>query len=223
MQYFFRFVENNRVFSTGCIINVMEYGQDIILFVSLCVLAGGIFLQLGWRFFSAVHSFFDDDRLLFASRTLFFLGILFIVGWYAYLVYAQYAAWRDAGPPTNFLVPPYQGIGYVLWYEFIRFGLYYVFSACAAVLLLFSSLYYNKIFGGRFLESGEPYLGALAVFLLGNPAWGYLWIYYLAAVLVAGVLGSLITSRTLDRGESFSLFFLWLPLAIAGIIIVSII
>lgn len=196
----------------------MEYEPNIIFYVSLGLLVAALLFQVRRKFFFSEDDARGDRQSLLVSRLLFVVALLFVVGWYCYLVYAQYIAWQKAGPPMSFLVPPHQSITYVLWYHYIRFGLYYSFSAAAALILLFGALYYDKTFGGRFFEPGEPYLAALSVLLLGNHAWGYLWIYYLAGVFLVGLVGSFVLNQVLKRNERFSLFFLWLPLAIAGIL-----
>lgn len=193
----------------------MGYQQNIVFWVSLGLLVVGFALQLIRRF--RVLDI-PDNQFASLARLLFFLGIVFIAGWYCYLVYAQYAVWRAAGPPASFLVPPHRSIAYVFWYHYIRFGLYYSLSLAVSVLLLRGSLFADRIFGQRFFEPGEPYLAAVAVFLLGNAAWGYRWVYYIVAVLAVGLAGSFVLNRVLKRDEPFSFFYVWLPLAIAGII-----
>lgn len=44
----------------------------------------------------------------------------------------------------------------------------------AALLLLVLADRLNIKFKKRFFEDEEPYLGALAVFILGNPNWNYI-------------------------------------------------
>lgn len=197
----------------------MEYGTTTIFFVSLGILSAALLWQLLLRYNVSWGKRMDDRLRKRGARLFLALGALFLVGWFLFLVIAQYGAWRNAGPPMSYLVPPYQSIGYVVWYHFTRFGLYYAFSGIAALIFLAGALYYDSVFEGRFFEPGEPYFAALAVMLLGNPAWGYLWVYYLGAVLLAGGIGSFIVGRR-NRNEPFSLYFLWFPLAIAGIMVV---
>lgn len=99
--------------------------------------------------------------------------------YWLYLTYAQYIAWRDGGPPLSYFVPPYKSPLYVIGYHFIRFGLYYLLSFTASVAFLVWTKRANRRFGYRFFENEEPYLGALAIFLLGFPEWRFAWLYYL--------------------------------------------
>lgn len=106
-------------------------------------------------------------------------AVLFIIGYYGYLTYGQYLLWRS-GPPTIFFLPPYRGIGYLFGYHLTRFLLYYIVSLIIGVGLILLAHYGNKKFGEKFFDAEEPYLGALAIFLLGNRAWlsGFAWIFY---------------------------------------------
>lgn len=151
-------------------------------------------------------------------RTIFWTSVAFVSFYYLYLVYAQYMVWRDGDELTKFLVPPYRSIFYVFGYYFIRFGLYYLISLAAALFLLWGAKYFNQKYDFRFFEDEEPYLGALAVFLLGNPTWNYAWIYYLASLLAVAVILSLVKGHFRKRRERLSLRFLWLPVAILVIL-----
>ncbi len=139
--------------------------------------------------------------------------------YYFYLVYTQYLAWRDGGELLQRLVPPYGSITYVFGYHFTRFALYYLVSFLVAILFLYTASYFNKKYGYLFFENEEPYLGAIAVFLLGLPLWRYAWIYYLIAVLAVAVIGSLVMNHLLKKSERFSLRYLWLPAALSVIIV----
>jgi len=161
----------------------------------------------------------DKNKRIY--RNIFFFAVLAVFLYYFYLVYAQYIAWRDGGELLKRLVPPYQSITYVFGYHFIRFALYYLISLLVATAFLSAASYFNRKFGYRFFESEEPYLGALAIFLLGDPRWRYAWIYYLIALLILAVSGSLVVSHWLKKSERFSLYWLWLPTAILVILIES--
>src|SRR3989338_8892664 len=158
----------------------------MIFWVSLCFLIFALGLQILRRFF-----LLNEKKLVsfLRARPVFygflksiaygnklvapglFLGVvLFIIGWYGYLTYSQYLLWRS-GPPTIFFLPPYRGIGYLFGYHLTRFLLYYIVSLIAGGGLILLARYGNKKFGERFFRSEEPYLGALAIFILGNRAW----------------------------------------------------
>ncbi|HXF44177.1 MAG TPA: hypothetical protein VNK70_01805 [Candidatus Paceibacterota bacterium] len=161
-------------------------------------------------------------RISSVSKNAFWGAFVVLVFYYFYLVYGQYLAWRDGGEILKHLVPPYRSIAYVFGYHFTRFALYYLISFAAALVFLWVARYFNAKFGGRFFEDEEPYLGALAIMLLGDPLWRYAWIYYLLLILAAAVAGSLFTSRLLKKNERFSLRYLWLPAAISVIIVLII-
>ncbi len=154
------------------------------------------------------------------GKVFLFCSVSFIIGYYFWIVIAQYFAWKSAGPPASFLVPPYLGIGYVFYYHFMRFLLFYCFSALVAVAVFFGGTYLNKRARGCFFEPDELYFAALAIFLLGYPAWNYLWIHYVACVFLLAVVFSIIQRIHSRSGkERTSLYLFWLPLAIIGILI----
>lgn len=161
---------------------------------------------------------FDVKRVI---QILLLVSVFLIVAYFAYLVVSQYIIWQNAGPPSVYLVPPYQSILYVINYQFIRFGLYYLLSLGAALLFLSAARWLNRRFDYRFFETEEPYFGALSIFLLGNPEWNYAWIYYIVAILF---IASLVTGYQLlitRENRRFSLCWLWFPLAILVILVNS--
>ncbi|MBI4034175.1 MAG: hypothetical protein HY378_01325 [Candidatus Brennerbacteria bacterium] len=185
------------------------------LFFSLAVLIGAFVFQV------ATYRTDKSNWAYKTYRNIFLFAALAVFLFYLYLVFAQYLAWRGGGELTKFLVPPYRSILYVFGYHFTRFGLYYLVSLAAAAFFLFSSIRLNRRFGDRFFEPEEPYLGALSVFLLGNPIWNYAWIYYLAAVILVAVIATGYQLLVTKENRRFSLYYLWLPLAIAVILIKS--
>lgn len=147
---------------------------------------------------------------------LFFITIGIAVIGFFYFAYLQYSAWYDAGPPTQYLVPPYQKIWYLFGYIIGHYTHRYVVSLGAAFVFLGVAILLNEKYQRRFFEDEEPYLGALFIFLLGNP----LWIYYLASILLILVVGSLVISRWLKKSDRFPIYYLWFPVAI-GVFVVS--
>ncbi len=152
-------------------------------------------------------------------KLTFWLSVSAVFLFYLYLVYSRYLGWSTGGGVSKFLVPPYNGISYVFGYELFRFLMYYLVALVAALAFLVSARRLNRRFKEKFFENQEPYLGALSIFLLGYPGWGYAWIYYVVAVLALAVLGSLVVSHLLKKNERFSLYWLWLPVAILVILI----
>jgi len=152
-------------------------------------------------------------------RLVFIAAVFLVSAYFVYLVAAQYSMWSRDGSLGKYLVPPYKGIGYVVQYCFIRFGVYYAISLASALVFLFSAQKLNAKFGKRFFEPEEPYLGALAVFLLGNPAWRWAWIWYIGAMLVIATLVTSYHFLITKENRRFSLYRLWLPAALLVIII----
>ncbi len=152
------------------------------------------------------------------ARILFFAAVMFVVGYLVYLIAVQYTFWRNAGPPSSYLVPPYRSITYVVWYQFVRFGFYYTIAFAISAALWLGGHWLDKWGGKRFFYVGELPLAALSVFLLGNPAWQYAWLYYIAALLVSTFLITGYRLLVIGKNNRFSLFWLWLPLALVTVL-----
>lgn len=183
---------------------------------SFAALGIGLVFQLTIRYVNIVRRLFVPRQIF---KYFFWSTVLIVFAYYFYLVYAQYIAWRDGGALTELFVPPYQSITYVFGYHFTRFGLYYLVSLVAALLLLVLADRLNIKFKRRFFEDEEPYLGALAVFVLGNPAWGHAWIYYIIALLSIALLVTSYQLLITKENRRFPLYWLWLPVAILVILI----
>ncbi|MEK7654503.1 MAG: hypothetical protein AAB345_04495 [Patescibacteria group bacterium] len=134
----------------------------------------------------------------------------------------QYQLWL-VNPLTQLLLPPHQSISYFLSYSSVTFFLPIVVNLllASAALLIFTWL--NHLFPSRFFsaeggsssggESVEPYLIGVAILLSGA-----YWIFFLGAVVVVALLGSVI-NLLLKRGQ-FSLYYFWL-VAAASVILIS--
>lgn len=153
------------------------------------------------------------------ARWIFFLAVFLVFLYWVFLTYKQYVLWRDLGPPSLYLVPPYKTPLYVMGYHFMRFFLYYLIALGGALFFLLSTKLLNRKFGYRFFESEEPYLGAVSIFALGNPYWNYAWIWYVGILLGLALFVLIYKQIFKKEKERFSLKFLWLPLAFSVIII----
>lgn len=182
---------------------------------SLIVLISTLVFQLGYRF--------QEIKNSQIFKFIFFSAICAIFFFYIYLTYAQYLVWKNDPGIGQYFVPPYESITYVISYHFARFLLYYLISLFVASIFLLAAKHYNRKFQNKFFENEEPYLAALSIFLLGNPAWHYAWIYYFIAVMVMAAIFSYIFVNLLKKMERFPLYYLWLPTAILVIILVELI
>lgn len=189
------------------------YNESMIFWISLGVLFFCLPVQL-------LNFFRFKKNLRQFSRVLFFCALAAVLIYYLYLTYAQYQLWKNnVNGIGKYLVPPYKSITYVVGYHFMRFAFYYAISFLIALIFLWAAKHYNKKFQGRFFEPEEPYFGALAIFLLGNKDWNYAWIAYFVLLLLGSVVGSLIYTKILKKNERLPLYWLWLPTAIAVIIV----
>ncbi|MEK7479016.1 MAG: hypothetical protein AAB634_00555 [Patescibacteria group bacterium] len=155
-------------------------------------------------------------------QVIFLFSIVVICSLYLLLVYLQYATWKEAGPPSSFLIPPYRSALYVFSYHFMRFGLWYVISLALALAFFAFGTFLNKKFGEKFFRPEEMNLAALAIFCLGNPEWKYAWLYYFFALGIISVIGALALRYAFRSPRRFSFYWLWIPTAIGVIIGMSI-
>lgn len=152
-------------------------------------------------------------------RRFFIISIFAVIFWGFYESFLQYQIW-SGDALSKFLIPPHQSIVYFLKYSFIHFFENYLISLGAGLLFLLGAIALNNRFQKRFFEEEEPYFGALAIFLVGQP----LWMIYFIIVMAIGVLGSLflilkakaVGSETFHR---FPFYYLWLPVAITILIV----
>ncbi len=152
-------------------------------------------------------------------RIFFVISIFVVIFWGFYESFLQYQIWSESAV-SKFLLPPYQSIGYFLGYSFIHFLKNYLISLGAGFLFLLGAIALNNRFQKRFFEEEEPYLGALAMFLVGQP----LWMIYFIIVMTIGVLGSLFLiikakAAGLTTFRRFPFYYLWLPVAIIILIV----
>lgn len=157
---------------------------------------------------------------LFRLYFVFYAVAVFaVISAYFLLVYFQYVEWSNPAFITRYFVPPYKGWGYVFGYHFSRFLLYYLPAFGASVLFALFLFFANKKRGGIFLESEEPFLAAVSIFILGHRGFAYWWIWYAVFIFAAALVGASI--KTLRRGKNnrFSFYWWWLPVAILVIIL----
>lgn len=147
--------------------------------------------------------------------------LVFVILSYGYLTYKQYTGWLNAGPPSSYLLPPYQSVEYLLGYHATRFLLYYGISFTIASIFFVTARFYNEKHDELFFEPEEPYLGALVIFLLGNPEGNYLWTWYLVALLGVYLLWHFIEKEVKNQKSEtrLPLYYLWLPVSILVILI----
>ena len=179
----------------------------MILFIfSLFVFVAGFFFQS-----------YVPRRIVF-FRLLVWLSCVAIFVFYLALVFLQYRIWREAGPPSSFLLPPHKSISYVFYYHFFRFLLWYCISFFVGLFFFLSMRRLNARSGERFFEREEPYLAFLTIFLLGNPAWNYAWVYHILFLGCVAVIVSFVFRFVFRSDRHVSLYRLWIPVAIGVII-----
>lgn len=126
-----------------------------------------------------------------------------------YLTRQQFFLWYE-NDLSKFLIPPYKGMGYFIFYSFTRFWLPYLIALTIGLIFFGLAKYLNKKKNYRFFEKEEPYFLAMALFLSGHPG----WFLYLGLLLFATL-----AMVVYKRGERVSFYWLWLPIGILAIIL----
>lgn len=182
----------------------------LIFYSSLIILILLFGIQLGFRFLKI-----GQERFFHVVRIVFFASVFIIFIFLFYYSREQFFAWYKAGPPAQYLVPPFTSIGYFLYYVLTRFWASYLASLAAAILFFYAAKKLNKKYQERFFYPEEYYFLALGIFLTGHPG----WLFYLFLVLSAYLLISGFKTIILKYKERISFYYLWLPTAILVILI----
>lgn len=186
---------------------------DLIIFAFL--LGAQIFL----RFF--VDKFQSQEiETLKIIKIVFLFSIVIVFSLLFYQSYLQYRAWSSDElskhllyQETNFGLP--FSVNYFVFYVGSRFFAPYLISLIAASVFLLSAQKLNKKYEERFFEPEEPWLGALAFFLLGHPA----WLFYFVLLILFYFLLSIFYFLLRKKQERIPFYYLWMPTAIFVIII----
>ncbi len=145
---------------------------------------------------------------LVCLRWLTIAGVSGLIAILSYYTALQYFIWNN-NEVARLLLPPYQGIGYFLFYSFTEFWANYLIAAAVGAIGYFLIRFYNKKHGNVLFYPEEPLLCFLAFLLVGHPFWMLSSILLLLALLI----GSLITNFISKTHNRVSFYYLWLPIA----------
>ncbi len=151
----------------------------------------------------------------FSSRSLgliFAASVIAIFGAAFFSSYFLYENWTK-GALTQFFLPPHQGWGYFYSTAGYKFFAPWLISLLAAIVLGRLGEVLNRRWGERFFETEEIWIMRLSFFLVGYPG---LWFYTIFLLFVGAGLSA--AYGVLAKGRA-PLYYLWLPLAIATILI----
>ena len=160
------------------------------------------------------------------SRWLVIISVVLISAAQAQATRNQFLAWHNDTAFGQYLLPPYQNIGYFVRYAFVHFWASYLIAGVLALAVFWITRFLNKKFGERFFEREELYFLALGIFLSSHPA----WILYITIIIVwyfIVALCALLARHSFSVGGRFakethrvSFYYFWLP-AVALAIIAS--
>jgi len=142
-----------------------------------------------------------------ALRWALHIGIIGALAIALYYTHAQFIVWSTGAAPGIYLVPPYSGIGYMLFYAWWRFFAPYVLSGLLGLLFYYLAKKLNQRYDERFFYPTEPALIGFCVFMVGHP----LWVVFLASTLASFVLVLLVRRYLLKNTERLALYPFWLP------------
>jgi len=183
----------------------------LIFYSSLIILLLIFGIQIGSRFFRVT----DAKKIIQMARIIFFASVILIFILLFYYSRKQFFMWYHAGPPAQYLVSPFFGIGYFLYYVLMRFWASYLASFLAAILFFYVAKKLNKKYEERFFYPEEYYLLALSIFLTAHPG----WILYLFLAMVAYLLISALKTLIFRQKERISFYYLWIPVGILVILL----
>ena len=153
-------------------------------------------------------------RAVWAARYASAGAALAVVICLAYLSRVQFLAWQGSGQ-AKYLLPPYQSLGYFLYYVGVRMWAPYALSAAVAIIAYVAARTVNRYKKGAIFEAEEPYFLALGILLAGHPGWvAYIVIAMGAYFAFAG--GRWLLRR---RSERVSFYRFWLPSAAATVLL----
>lgn len=161
-----------------------------------------------------------QGRKILARRLpgIFLFSIVIIFALAGYFTFKQYLAWSHDSL-GQFLLPPHQSFTYFLSYSLVKFFGPYLVSLFVALAFLKLTLDFNKKRGEIFFEKEEPYLAALAFFLVGYPGW---FVYLIVLILVYLTLHTshfILRPGTRRYPVRLPLYHLWAPTAFFAILL----
>ena len=143
---------------------------------------------------------------------IWWIGLVMSVSLAAYAIFSQYESW-NGDPLAKYYLPPYQGIGYFIFYAGTRYAVGPLVAIAAAILFGGWANTSNKKFGDKFLEEEEGRLFALGILLAGYPG-----LVFYVGLLFAAALALTVSYTILKKGRT-PLYFLWLPASACAILI----
>jgi len=125
--------------------------------------------------------------------------------------FGQYYIWSN-GDASKGLLPPYIPISYFLGYCAYHFAWPVLSALLVGLVFIVLAKILNKRFDQRFFEDDEPWHIIYGLVIVGHPY----WIFYIFAVIGCAVLIYLfnLIFKKMEYGQIFSLYQLWLPLAL---------
>ena len=168
--------------------------QAIFFYVSSGILMATLWLQLAWPAFLKRHA----SRIFLYTAGLTFAYLI-------YLGFLQYQAFSSG--VLGYTIGTGEGLRWFFGYVRLHFFDQYLIAFVAAIVVALLAAYFNRRFNERFFEREELYLAALAMLLVGYPA----FLFYIALMLVVPTLVSVVFIR---GGARLPLYHFWLPMAI---------
>jgi hypothetical protein len=134
------------------------------------------------------------------------------------LFFSQYYIWSHASESRG-LLPPYTPISYFIGYCAYHFAWPVIAAILVGLVFIILAKILNKRFDRRFFEDDEPWHIIYGLVIVGHPY----WIFYIFVVIGCAVVIYLfnLIFRRIKFGQVFSLYSLWIPLALIVIIFSS--
>lgn len=187
-------------------IHMLQYGIVVFSF-NLSILALSFILQI-WKKEWLIKNIKKILIFVIAVTTLYF----------SYIVYLQYLAFQ-AGMMRYIFFETLEG--WKQFFSYVRMNIFghYLTALLSALGFLIGANLLNKKCNERFFEKEEPYLGALAIFLIGYPG----WIFYLGILTLIYLINHLVLmfKKTASFSSRLPIYYFWIPVAILVILIIN--
>lgn len=147
------------------------------------------------------------------ARLLFLCSVMGVMFFLVVQSYSEYQ--RFSGGLLGFLE---RKEGLLWFFPYIRFHIWntYIVSLLIAGMAFLLGRWWNVRAQGILFKDDELWIMATSIFLIGYPG----ILFYIPMVLLVGFVGSLLLRIVLKHHERFSLYYVWAPVALFGILII---
>lgn len=188
------------------------------ILILLAVILLTVAVNKGWLGFLKKKVVFRKVIAPLSWRKLFWAVVVLEIVILFWVTRELFLLWQNSNSFSRFLVPPYASINYFLFYAGTRIWAPYLVSWVIGFLFFSGLSWLNKRRGSLIFYDEELYFIWLGIFLVGHPAWIWYLIMVLTVALILIAASRAYLAVRKKKGGRFSLYYLWLILAIVAIL-----